>query len=127
MSSKAPQHRVVWFEIAATDLTRAMTFYSTVLETDFHVESMGGPQMAIFAHEQDGVTGCLVQGAHSKPSADGTVIYLNGGEDLNVPLNRVAAAGGAVLVPKTLIKPEIGYYAVFKDTEGNSVGLFSPR
>ena len=127
MSSKAPQHRVVWFEIATADLTRAMTFYSTVLETDFHVETMNGTQMAVFAHEQDAVAGCLIHAPHMKPSAEGTVVYLNAGDDLSQALNRVTPAGGAVLVPKTQISPEIGFFAVFKDTEGNSVGLFSPH
>jgi len=125
MSSKAPQHRAVWFEIPTADLTRAMTFYSTILETDFHVETVNGTHMAIFAHEQEGVSGCLLHADHSRPSADGTVVYLNAGDDLNLPLNRVAPAGGAVLVGKTQIGADMGYYAVFRDTEGNTVGLFS--
>lgn len=36
-----------------------------------------------------------------------------------------AAAGGAVVQSKTLIAPGMGYFAIFTDTEGNSVGLHS--
>ena len=60
-------------------------------------------------------------------SADGTVLYLNGGDDLQVSLNRVEGAGGHVLIPKTLISPEVGYFAQFLDTEGNRVGLYSMK
>ncbi len=60
-----------------------------------------------------------------RPGPMGTIIYLNGGDDLSVPLARVAPAGGAVIVPKTTISPEIGCFAVFRDSEGNHVGLFS--
>jgi len=126
MSSKAPQHRAVWFEIPATDLTRAMTFYSTILETDFHVETMGEAHMAIFARTQDdAVNGCLLLAPHSTPSATGTVVYLNAGDDLSLALGRVVPAGGAVVVPKTAIGADRGFFAVFSDTEGNTVGLYS--
>ena len=36
-----------------------------------------------------------------------------------------AAAGAAVVQSKTLIAPGMGYFAIFTDTEGNSVGLHS--
>ena len=31
---------------------------------------------------------------------DGALIYLNGGEDLSVPLSKVEGAGGKILLPK---------------------------
>jgi predicted enzyme related to lactoylglutathione lyase len=40
-------------------------------------------------------------------------------------LDRVAAAGGTVEVPKREISPEYGYMAVFIDTEGNRMALHS--
>jgi uncharacterized protein len=39
----------------------------------------------------------------------------------------VDRAGGKVLHPKTFIKEGWGYFAIILDTEGNSVGLHSPR
>jgi predicted enzyme related to lactoylglutathione lyase len=121
-----PQHRAVWFEIPTTDLTRAMTFYSTVFEADFHVvKDMGPMTMAVFNHEDGEVSGCLLHGEHAVPSATGSVVYFNGGDDLATPLGRIEQAGGTIITPKTLIAPEIGYYAVFKDSEGNTVGLHS--
>jgi len=40
-------------------------------------------------------------------------------------LDKVQAAGGKVIVPKTEISPEYGYMGVFLDTEGNRIGLHS--
>jgi hypothetical protein len=68
--------------------------------------------------------GRLFRGESCTPSHKGTVVYLNGGEDLAVPLGRVEAAGGKVLIPKRRIG-ENGLVAFFEDTEGNRVGLHS--
>jgi len=73
-----------------------------------------------------GVGGAIVQGSGYVPSAAiGAKVYLNGGTDLMTVLNRVEAAGGEVVTPKTKINDEIGYFAVFEDTEGNHISLHS--
>jgi hypothetical protein len=66
----------------------------------------------------------LLTGDGNKPNAEGTLVYLNGGDDLNIPLNRVETAGGKVLMPKTSIG-ENGNMAIFMDTEGNRVAFHS--
>jgi predicted enzyme related to lactoylglutathione lyase len=53
------------------------------------------------------------------------MVYLSGGRDLATVLARVEGAGGKILVGKTPITPEYGYFAHFLDTEGNRVGLHS--
>lgn len=116
----------MWFEMPVTDMQRAKNFYQNVLGTSFKDEEMAGYSMAIFAHEPSSVSGMLVSGEHYQPSQTGAVVYLNGGDDLNEPLQRVAEQGGSVLMPKTPIHDgECGYFALFLDSEGNRVGLFS--
>jgi len=113
-----------WFEIPATDIKRAVKFYSTVLGVGLEIsEPMPGFQMAMFPAE-DGVGGDIVQGEGYTPSTEGSVVYLNAGEDLALALAKVEDAGGQVLVPKTGIG-ENGFMAYFKDSEGNRVGLHS--
>ena len=56
----------------------------------------------------------------------GALLYLNGGEDLSVPLNRVEGAGGKVLQEKTSIGGN-GFMAIFGDTEGNRIALHSVK
>ena len=55
------------------------------------------------------------------------MISLNGGDDLAPVLDRIADAGGSVILGKTEISPEIGYFAPFMDSEGNRPGLHFPH
>ncbi len=114
-----------WFEIPATNFERAKEFYTQILDGELHLQEMGGFQMAFLPMEGDGVGGAVVFGDGYTPSSGGTVPYLNGGEDLSAILNRVEAAGGTIMMPKTKITDEIGYMAHFFDTEGNRIALHS--
>lgn len=114
-----------WFEIPASNLERAKKFYSSILNAELHVEQMMGIEMAFLPMEGEGVGGAICKGEDYKPSANGTVPYLNGGKDLTTILNKVEAAGGKVIMPKTKITDEIGHMAFFFDTEGNKIGLHS--
>jgi uncharacterized protein len=113
-----------WFEIPAHDLDRAVRFYETVLGTSLLREAMGPLQMAVFPHEKPAPTGAVVQGPGFEPAATGSVVYLNL-DDLRPALERVAAGGGTVLMPRTALPDEIGFFAQIRDSEGNRVGLFS--
>jgi predicted enzyme related to lactoylglutathione lyase len=115
-----------WFEIPASNFERAVRFYSDILTIDLHRETMMGTEMAFFPSD-NGVGGAVVRGDGYVPSDKGSLVYLNGGEDLSAALARVDKAGGKVIVPKTQISPEIGYFALFIDTEGNKVALHSPK
>jgi predicted enzyme related to lactoylglutathione lyase len=116
-----------WFEIPATDIDRASEFYSKVLDGEIHTQEMYGVKMAFLPMEGEGVGGAICQGDGYAPSSEGATIYLNGGEDLSTPLNKVESAGGKIVMPKTKISDEIGYYALFNDTEGNKVAFHSPK
>ena len=116
-----------WFEIPVTDLARAKRFYGSVLQAELREESMSGRKMAIFPYEKEGVGGALLEDAALVPGAQGVVVYLNAGDDLDGAIERVAAGGGKVLLGKTRISEDIGSIAQFLDTEGNRVALHSPR
>ncbi len=45
---------------------------------------------------------------------------------MSEPLSRVEAAGGKVVIEKKQINEEVGYMAIFVDTEGNRVAFHSP-
>lgn len=114
-----------WFEIPATDIERAAKFYGVILDAKLEVGEMSpGFQMAMLPVGEGGVGGAIVQGEGYVPSTAGSLVWLNGGDDLNVVLNRVEAAGGKVLMPKMSIG-EHGFAANFSDTEGNRIGLHS--
>lgn len=121
------KYPINWFEIPATDFKRAVKFYRTVFGIELPVSHMNGSEMAFFSTEPLEVSGVIIQGAGAEPSAKGVLLYLNGGEDLSVPLAKVEKAGGIVVLPKTKISDEVGYYAIFIDTEGNRLALHSPN
>jgi len=114
-----------WFEIPATDFERAVGFYETVFAVSLRRENFGGGQMGIFPYADPATGGAVCCMEHYTPGANGVIIYLDGGDDLTAPLERVWSAGGKILLPKTLITPEIGYFALFQDSEGNRIGLHS--
>ncbi len=114
----------VWFEIPVIDMPRAIRFYETLFESPLICESAGPMEMAIFPRrDEGGTTGCLARGDFLKPGSDGTVVYLNADPQLDQVLARVRSAGGEVLVPRTELPDDIGCFALFRDSEGNRVGL----
>jgi len=113
-----------WFEIPVADMERAIKFYSTVLGAELRKDEPGpGVKMAVLPSE-DGVGGALVQGEGYVPSAQGTLVYLNGGDDCGAILSRVQSAGGTLLQPKTSLGRH-GFFGAFLDTEGNKVAVHS--
>ena len=115
------------FEIPATDIARAVGFYQEILGVK--IERMDFPdiQMGLLPYEEQMVTGVIIKGKDYQPSANGVTIYLNGGENLQTILDKVEANGGKIIVPKTPHADEIGYFAIFHDSEGNKMGLHSPH
>jgi predicted enzyme related to lactoylglutathione lyase len=116
-----------WFEIPAKNFERAKAFYEAILGVTM-VTPFENMKYAIFPSDmmKGESGGGLVQEEGYEPSATGSLIYLNGGEDLAVPLARVEAAGGKIVMPKTSIGSN-GFMAHFLDTEGNKVAFHSMK
>jgi predicted enzyme related to lactoylglutathione lyase len=113
-----------WFDIPVADLDRAARFYGAILGLTLERYSGPGIEGALFPAQ--GLGGTLLSGEGFVPSHDGSVVYLNGAPDLNAVLERIPPAGGKVLLAKTAIPGNRGFFAYFEDTEGNRVGLHSP-
>lgn len=112
-------------EIPATDLSRAVNFYQSILDLKIEIVEMPEMKMGILPYENQVVTAVLVQADGYIPSADGVTIYLNGGDNLQVILDKVEKNGGKILTPKTQHADESGFFALFLDSEGNKIGLNS--
>lgn len=116
-----------WFEIPVTDFVRAKKFYETIFDSEItEMPFPEGKYGMLPADMQKGVGGGIVQGEGYTPSDKGTIVYLNGGDDLSLSLSKVEHAGGKILIPKTSIG-ENGFMAHFMDTEGNKVALHSMK
>ena len=116
-----------WFEIPAKDFQRAKKFYEVVLGISMMLPFEGMKYAMFPADMQKGeIGGGLVEEQGYEPSRGGAVVYLNGGEDLSVPLSRVEAAGGKIIIPKKAIGAN-GFMALFTDSEGNTVAFHSMK
>lgn len=122
-------NKVTWFEIPADDLGRATEFYSTVF--GWSTPPMG--DSAAFAHtvradehgnavEVGGING----GFHQRGGASDNAPVVNiSVDDIDAKLKEVETAGGRVIQPRTDV-PEYGLsMALFGDTEGNVLGVYS--
>jgi len=121
------KNAISWVEIPVVDFDRAKKFYSSIYDFEMPEIMMGDSRMGFlfFDQEAGGVGGAIVHGDGNEPSSKGPKVYLNGGDDLNMVLDRVEAAGGKVVLEKTQITPELGHFAVFEDTEGNHISIHS--
>ena len=74
---------LVWFDIPALDLERAIRFYSAVLGREIKQEVLGGVPTAMLPTADGAQQGCVVVVKDFKPSADGIMIYFE-----SLPSNR---------------------------------------
>jgi predicted enzyme related to lactoylglutathione lyase len=121
---KAIKDYVSWFEIPATDFHQAVNFYNHIFSITMEQNFTEVNSMAFFP-TATGIGGSVITGQGYVPSDCGPLIYLNGGDDLNNVLNKVEEAGGRIVMPKTVISKEMGYFAIFIDSQGNKLALYS--
>ena len=119
--------KVVHFEIPFDDKKRAMKFYGDAFGwklTDMAEMSYVMAETAPTGDNQlPKEPGAINGGLFARPKeAPNPTIYV-GVESIDQTLNKVSAAGGKVVTPKTPI-PGMGAFARVSDTEGNVVGLF---
>jgi predicted enzyme related to lactoylglutathione lyase len=119
-------HKVFsYIAIPATDFDRAFKFYSEITNGLIRKNPNVPFPMAYFFDRENNDVGHLFQLPGFNPSADGAIVYMELAKDLSDTLAKIENAGGKVIMPKTLISPAKGYWALFLDTEGNKLALHS--
>jgi len=122
----ALRNAISWFEIPTTDLDRAQKFYETIFGITLTPLDLDNIKMRMFPVDDPSAVGgalCHSEGFYHPSMTHGPLLYLNANPDIQPILDKVEAAGGKVLVPKTQISPEYGYMAVMQDSEGNRIAL----
>ena len=118
---------IVPFEIPADDVPRAISFYEKVFGWKIKQMSMpgGGPEYYGVTTRKDGEDG--INGGLMKRNMPGQPFanYVNV-KSIDDFLDKVQANAGSVVMPKQEIGPGMGSIAVFRDTEGNMMGLYQP-
>lgn len=115
---------IVWVEIPVLDMNRALAFYNTLFGLNAEAYDDGTRLSAVLWMIEGAPGLSLNQTAGFRPSADGPWIYLHSSDPLDELLARVEAAGGEILSPLTAMG-EAGAYTAIRDTEGNTLALYS--
>jgi len=121
--------KVVHFEIPAEDVSRAKEFYGSIFGWDVQDYEMGGGTYAILQTvpvderqmptEPGAINGGMMQRSAATP---GPVITIQV-DAIDEALKKIEAGGGGVVTPRTEV-PNMGWFAYFKDSEGNTMGLW---
>ena len=120
--------KVVHFEIPSDDTARAKEFYGSIFEWQLqevpemqYITAMTVPvderQMPT---EPGAINGGLYKRSNQAPA---TPVITIGVDSIDEALKKVEAAGGETIAPRTEIEG-MGAFAYFKDTEGNTLGLW---
>lgn len=128
VAMKQLKSAVNWFEIPASDINRAKTFYESIFEIEMFSMDIGdGVEMALFPTEGGTTGGALVANPeyYHPSNLHGPLIYLNANPDLQLVLDRVEGSGGSISIEKRQISEEHGFMAVIEDSEGNRIALHS--
>lgn len=123
---KTPKQFLNWFEIPVLDMKRAVSFFNYLYSMKMEITEVPDYAMAPFP-ESTGVGGALVMGQGCVPSESGTLLYLNASENMEIMLARIEKAGGRVIMGKTEIGGDSGFFSLFIDTEGNKLALHSNK
>jgi hypothetical protein len=122
--------KVVHFEIPVDDRSRAKEFYSSVFDWDVIDGDMGGGIVhtslrtvaideRMMPTEPGAINGGIMNRTKDTPAP---VITIQVGS-IDEALKKVEAEGGSTVQPRTEI-PNMGAFAYFKDSEGNTLGLW---
>jgi predicted enzyme related to lactoylglutathione lyase len=112
--------RVVYFDISADDVERAIKFYEDVF--GWKIEKWSGPfdywRVKTGEPNEPGIDGGLAKRENPSDSIT-NIIDVPSVDEFST---KIAAHGGKIVQPKMAI-PGVGYLVTFKDTEGNMFGV----
>ncbi|HEX3298795.1 MAG TPA: VOC family protein [Actinomycetota bacterium] len=122
--------KVVHFEITFDDQERAKEFYSSVFDWELNDADMGNgvsyttaTTVPIDDNRMPREPGAINGGFTSKSKETPAPVITIGVASIDDTLKKVEASGGKVVTPRTPI-PDMGAFAYFTDSEGNTMGLF---
>ena len=120
--------KVVHFEIPADDVARAKEFYGSIFEWELqdYPEMQYTIAMTVPVDDKQmptqpgAINGGMMKRSNTTPSSPVLTIEV---QSIDEALKKIEAGGGETVTPRTPI-PNMGAFAYFKDTEGNTLGLF---
>ncbi|MFZ2322609.1 MAG: VOC family protein [Ignavibacteriaceae bacterium] len=111
------EHLIAHVEIPTVDLNKSKEFYQKVLGWYFKPFGNG---YFLFNNHKGTMVG--LRKVDEVAKGDATIFHVNI-PDIESILNKAKENGGAVKRNRTVI-PAMGWYALFDDLDGNTIGLY---
>jgi predicted enzyme related to lactoylglutathione lyase len=125
--------KVVHFEITFDDQERAKEFYDSVFDWDLSDMDAGNgvtyttaTTVPVDDKMMPKEPGAINGGFTGKSKETPSPVITIGVDSIDDTLKKVEAGGGKVVTPRTPI-PDMGAFAYFIDSEGNTMGLWETR
>ena len=112
------KHPIVHIEFSAANLSAAVEFYGNL----FGWETEQIPEMNYATFDPGTPPGGGFNPLSDQVKAGDVLVYV-ATDDIDATLAKVESLGGKTLLPETEI-PNVGWFAMFSDPTGNTVGLF---
>ena len=107
-------------EIPSKDYDKASAFYKEVF--DWEIQMIPEMDYAMYK-APSGVNGGFNKHLEINAKA-GVLLYIEV-ENIDTTLKKIIENGGKSVQGKTEIAPEMGFFALFADSEGNNLGLWA--
>ncbi|MCX6163916.1 MAG: VOC family protein [Ignavibacteriae bacterium] len=119
----SPKHHIGWFELYVNDFEKSKDFFTQLFGWQFNLsQSTGSLYWNIFTGEGS-IGGGLMKKAVPEHSGQSVVLYVEI-DDIKATLDKAVSFGGSIVMPKTLINENAGYFGLFNDIDGNVIGLW---
>ena len=122
--------KVLHFEITVDDEERAKEFYGSIFDWELNSADMGGGMayttittVPIDDQMRPKEPGAINGGFTGRGKETPSPVITIGVDSIDDTLKKIEAGGGSTVTPRTPI-PNMGAFAYFKDSEGNTMGLF---
>lgn len=107
-------------EIPSNDFDKARKYYGDIFNWQF--DYMKEMDYLVFK-APEGLNGGFSKG-HAIADKAGIFLYIKV-ENIEATIKKGEEIGGKTVKGKTKIAPEMGYYAILADLEGNQIGLWA--
>ena len=115
---------VIHFEIGGENVERLIDFYSSVFEWD--IVPLNDQLYIADPGSDEGIEGHLFQATEEMDFTNLVIIYVEV-DDIHASLEQVKSLGGEILIEPQAIPGNASHFAMFRDPNGNRIGLLQRR
>ncbi|MFA5403503.1 MAG: VOC family protein [Ignavibacteria bacterium] len=118
------QHHIGWFELYVNDFEKSKDFFIQLFGWEFSLSQYSDESYWNISTGVGSIGGGLMKKTVPEHSGQSIVLYVET-NNIESTLNKAVSLGGTVVMKKTMINQNAGYFALFNDIDGNVIGLWS--